>query len=303
MFAGAEVRLPIAMADSEVLAWASAPAATQVAMPDGALILDFFERTASEHPASTALVWLESLSGPETSVSYAALDADANKLANHLINVLGLRTGDIVLQFCDKGVPMVVAILATVSDLASVGRLLVDVRNQLKAGATYVPLDPEHPAGRTRAIQAASSATLCLTTSDLRSNLVARLPDAVLLDVDVFVRNAPAIDYKPVPLPARPGHDDLCYIMFTSGSTGVPKGVCIPHRAVVSSIINGPPHNQLLRGKGQALRVLQFSNYAFDVVSRLARPYSALLTNKYSPYGTCGCRLPLEVHFASRPSL
>lgn len=54
--------------------------------------------------------------------------------------------------------------------------------------------------------------------------------------------------------------------MFTSGTTGTPKGVMVQHSAVVASVINGPAYNQTLRQLGPNLRTLMLSNYAFDYV-------------------------------------
>lgn len=85
------------------------------------------------------------------------------------------------------------------------------------------------------------------------------------LAVDSFLTSNQALMTPKIPEVAAAG-SDLCYIMYTSGTTGVPKGVMVPHAAVVASVINGPESNQQLRKEGSKLRTLMFSNYAFDYV-------------------------------------
>ena len=142
---------------------------------------------------------------------------------------------------------------------------------KLKAGAAYVPLDIEHPAERIRAIQHSCNAKLCLTTASLSAVVTSRLDTEAVtfLPVDTFLASPQiSITYK------RPdvtmSGSDLCYIMYTSGTTGVPKGVMVPHAAVVASVINGPESNQQLRKEGPKLRTLMFSNYAFDYVRNIS---------------------------------
>ncbi|CAA9276524.1 MAG: Polyketide synthase modules and related proteins, partial [uncultured Corynebacteriales bacterium] len=84
-----------------------------------------------------------------------------------------------------------------------------------RAGAAYLPLDPEHPAGRRRELCADVGTTLVLARG---ATLAAAVPGTTVLDLDTLLATAP------VPLPAvRPA--DLAYVLHTSGSTGRPKGV------------------------------------------------------------------------------
>lgn len=136
---------------------------------------------------------------------------------------------------------------------------------QLKSRAAYCPLDPEHPAARTDTIVTSLNANLILTSSTLLDNIRSRLNDSVqCFAVDQLNREAVALDSHK--LHGSGTADDVCYVLFTSGTTGIPKGVVVPHRAVVTSVIDGPESNKNLM-KSESLRTLFFSNYAFDYVS------------------------------------
>lgn len=114
-----------------------------------------------------------------------------------------------------------------------------------------------------------TGARLCLTSTALKKEVLFRLQDQVgyVLAVDEFLSSPSAKIPRPRPS-HKAGGGDLCYILFTSGTTSTtPKGVMVSHSSVISSVINGPQSNQKLRTEGQELRTLMFSNYAFDYAS------------------------------------
>jgi non-ribosomal peptide synthetase component F len=135
----------------------------------------------------------------------------------------------------------------------------------VRAGAAYVPLDPDYPAERL-AFMAADAGLVALVTD--RRGLGALPPvecPAVLLDV-------PDPAGAPPPLPAvGPGGSALAYLMYTSGSTGQPKGVPVPHRAVARLVLDT---DYLRLGPGD--RVAQGSNPSFDAAT--FEIWGALLT-------------------------
>lgn len=149
-------------------------------------------------------------------VSYRRLDALADRYAAALLDA-GVRPGDRVLLWTGKSAD-VVALMQAV----------------LRIGAIYVPVTSSNPIGRVRRIVADCRPSLVVTDLDIA-------PDPADLDalrVEVIdraaLRAAAAPGRRPAHHPAAP--DDAAYILYTSGSTGEPKGVCLSHRNALSFI-------------------------------------------------------------------
>ncbi|MFC5743023.1 non-ribosomal peptide synthetase [Dyella tabacisoli] len=148
----------------------------------------------------------------ESQLSYRELDLRANRLAHHL-QVLGVGQ-DMLVGLCIERSP----------------DLLISILGILKAGAAYLPLDPEYPAERLAYMLDDTRAAVVIT----RSGLLDRLPihdiHRVLLDSE-----APAIAQWPAHAPAQNAQPDgLAYVMYTSGSTGRPKGIAITQSNIVA---------------------------------------------------------------------
>ncbi|MFE8938095.1 amino acid adenylation domain-containing protein [Streptomyces sp. NPDC007872] len=176
------------------------------------------EEQARRRPGAVAVT----CGGHDT--TYAELDAAANRLARRL-RELGAAPGATVAVATGRGTRTVVAVLAA-----------------LKAGAAYVPVNPDQPAERVRTVLTDSAARVVVTdgspgpVADGPSGSVADgpsgpVPDGVaVLDLE---RDRALIDALPdTPLPAAAGPGDLAYLLYTSGSTGRPKGVAVPHAAI-----------------------------------------------------------------------
>jgi len=172
------------------------------------------------------------------SLTYAELNDRANRLAHHLRR-LGVSPDDLVGILFEKSIEMVIGLVAI-----------------HKAGAAYVPMDPDYPDSRIDYMLADSGVRVLLTTQRLRHRYVARPQDTVYLDADVSTIEAMPSD-NPATLVSG---DNLAYVIYTSGSTGNPKGVMIPHRAVCNRL----NWKREALGISPADRVLQTIPYSFD---------------------------------------
>jgi amino acid adenylation domain-containing protein len=143
------------------------------------------------------------------SLSYAEFDRAANRLA-HLLVRRGVLPGDRVGICLDRSVELPVALIAV-----------------LKAGATYVPLDPEYPPARL-AMMVEDAGLAALIARRETAEAVPSAATRLLLDID-----GPLLATMPGHCPdLRRAPSDIAYVLFTSGSTGRPKGVEIPDRAL-----------------------------------------------------------------------
>lgn len=193
------------------------------------------------------LVEIQAAARPEqVAVSYEGgrlTYRELNDRANHLALKLRERCagqGTLVAICAERGPEMVVGLLAI-----------------LKAGAAYVPLDPEHPADRLAFVAEDAGARILLASREL----LARLPS---YDPDTF-EPLPSIEVPvdgPVVNPiAAVGPRDLAYVLYTSGSTGTPKGVQIEHQSVVNFL----EHMKSVISMGPQDTVAQEATFGFDV--------------------------------------
>ncbi|KTC25873.1 hypothetical protein AO391_06610 [Pseudomonas marginalis ICMP 9505] len=195
-------------------------------------------------------------------LTYAELNAQANQLAHHLI-ALGVQPDDRVAIALERGLQMIVGLLAT-----------------LKAGAAYVPLDPAYPPQRLAFMLADSTPRVLLS-----EYAVLPLLGALPASVQVLTLNSalqPWRDLSPHnPLAGERGltAEHLAYVLYTSGSTGQPKGVMIEHAGLCNEI-------QAIRdltGLTAGDRTLQFATINFD--ASIEEIFGAL---------TCGATLVLR---------
>src|SRR6185369_14736132 len=202
------------------------------AAPEPALITELFARQVAAQPAAPALL------GDGGELSYEELDRRANRLARHL-RTLGAGPEVRVALCLDRAADFAVALLAT-----------------WKAGGAALPLDVEAPAERLRWLLADSGARVLVTRSGLAPVDLPGL-SIVCLDADraALARCAP----DAVPAGALPAN--AAYVLYTSGSTGAPKGVLVPHEALASHCREMARRLEL----GPDDRVLQTASFVFDV--------------------------------------
>ena len=166
-----------------------------------------FRACAARHPARTALAWI----GGE--MDYATLDRRSDALAHRLLG-LGLSRGERIAICLPRGPDAIVAALAI-----------------LKAGAAYLPLDPELPVERLRQVFGDAGVRIALADAAHAGPLQGLVAHCLPGDMaaDDVPGDAP---------PDGATQDDLAYVMYTSGSTGTPKGVQIEHRAILRLVVD-----------------------------------------------------------------
>ncbi len=143
----------------------------------------------------------------ERSWTYRQLDEASTRLA-HLLVGHGAGPGRCVALLLSRSAEAIVSILAV-----------------LKTGATYLPIDPAHPAARIEFVLSDAAPMAAITTSGLAD----RLDGHELLVIDV---DDPRIDTQPSTALPAPAADEIAYMIYTSGTTGVPKGVAVAHHNV-----------------------------------------------------------------------
>ena len=179
--------------------------------PSESLIQTLFEAQAAANPEAEAVV------SETQSLSYGALNARANALANHLI-AMGVKPDDRVGLCIERSVEMVVGLMGI-----------------LKAGAAYVPLDPGYPTARLIWMLQDSAPMAVVAHMATRERLAEATVPILCLD-DASTRDALAQQSKDNPDARALGMTsaNLAYVIYTSGSTGIPKGVMIEHRSVLN---------------------------------------------------------------------
>jgi amino acid adenylation domain-containing protein len=178
---------------------------TQTNYPRNRCIHHLFEIQAETTPQAVAVVFRDK------QLAYQALNQRANQVA-HYLRKLGVGPETPVGLCVERSLEMVVGILAI-----------------LKAGGSYVPLDPGYPPERLRYMFENSEIPVLLTQQALVAHLPADDVQLVCLDADWTIIAAEREDNLDSQVDAK----NLAYIMYTSGSTGQPKGTSIMHRSVV----------------------------------------------------------------------
>ncbi|HIK05163.1 MAG TPA: amino acid adenylation domain-containing protein [Trichormus sp. M33_DOE_039] len=175
----------------------------------------------------------------EQQLTYRELNQHANQLA-HYLQTWGVQAETPVGIYIERSLEMVIGILGI-----------------LKAGGSYVPLDPAYPASRLAYIINETEISVLLTQSFLLDKLPKYSGKTLCLDTDLqetasVSQNNPATDVHP---------DNAIYIIYTSGSTGTPKGVINTHRGVSNRLYWMQQQYDLQIGEA----VLQKTPFSFDV--------------------------------------
>lgn len=220
---------------------------TDAPYPQDKTLHQLFEEQVTKTPDNIALIF------ENKELTYQVLNQRANQLA-HVIreryqqrNQAPMPPDTLIGLYMDRSPEMVISILAT-----------------LKAGGAYIPILPEYPKERTLFILADTQAPILLTQQSFVETLdqwfiaLNNAPDLLATDDIRLVKDRSAINLEPVS-----SSTDLVYILYTSGTTGKPKGVMVEHQAIVN-YCDYATHNYYDDDLNGALLL---TSYAFDLTA------------------------------------
>jgi amino acid adenylation domain-containing protein len=189
---------------------------TQVDYPQDKCIHQLFENQVKQHPDSIAIIFENVETRLIASLTYGELNIRSNQLAQHLQK---LRVNsEVLVGICiSQSVEMIVGLLGI-----------------LKAGGTYVPLDPSYPQERLNFMLEDAQISVLLTQEKLLKHFESFSNPIICIDKDweIIAQESEENPKNSV------SSDNLAYVIYTSGSTGKPKGVAVTHKAVNRLVCN-----------------------------------------------------------------
>jgi amino acid adenylation domain-containing protein len=216
-------------------------------------IHDFIEEQVARSPDAVAAIFRDQ------QLTYRELDSRANQMARFLMES-GVRPEARIGIACDRSLNMLVALLGV-----------------LKAGGTYVPLDPFYPADRTKDVIADAVLAFVLTEEDLRPTVSKFGAPIIAMDTEWPV----VTSHRSDPLRLDFSSENLAYIIFTSGSTGRPKGVMVRHRNVANLFIAMDQHLPLeTPGVWLAVTSISFDISVLELLWTLARGFRVIVQER-----------------------
>ncbi|KAK7756455.1 NRPS [Diatrype stigma] len=235
---------------SEIMEWNDC-----IPKPVEKCVHELFSAQARERPEARAVeAW-------DGSVTYRELDEISNRLA-HDLRRKGVSNGSPVAFIFEKSLWTVVSTLAI-----------------MKAGGACTPIARSDPHARKIAIVSNAKVKIILTSAAEHANSMDLAPEVIAVSSS-FISGLPEI-FDPISAAASSSAGDLAYIISTSGSTGVPKGVMLEHRGLATALTTFAQRF----GWQPGFRVLQFASHIFDI--SIGEIFGALLS------GGCVC-IPSE---------
>ena len=206
--------------------------------PPDALLPDLLDEQAARTPESTAVVY------EDRCLTYESIHRRANQLAHYLAHH-GMGSEDIIASALPQSPEAIVTFLAII-----------------KAGAAYLPLNPEHPRARLHHMIAETQPACVIATSKVASLLPPETPRFLLDDLKTAeeLENCSANNLKAAERTKLLRAENPAYVMYTSGSSGVPKAVIVTHAGIpLLASVQGERFSTSVDS-----RVLQFANLSFD---------------------------------------
>jgi len=172
---------------------------------------EYFEVSAKEFPAAIAI------ENGQTKLTYRQVNEKANQLAHYLkeIGIAPEEKATILLPRSENIYPAMLAVL--------------------KAGGAYIPLDAEIPADRVNFIMQDSKAKVLITSDEILERIGNQLDSFLIFNVDHQPSELASYPVTKTEVSNRSAND-LCYIIYTSGTSGTPKGVLLEHKNVITYI-------------------------------------------------------------------
>lgn len=192
-----------------------------------------FENIASQNSQKTILFT------EDGQFTYDELNKKANRIANSLIK-RGVNVDDRIMFMMRRNSDLIATVLGIV-----------------KAGASFIPIDPNYPQNRIKQILDDSDSKFVITSSELEYNGENRINVNELL-AEVNDSN-PEVDLTP---------DNLCFLIYTSGSTGKPKGVMITHRGITNYVANVKENLPIYQLNHECNKFISISTVSFIVFLR-----------------------------------
>ena len=206
--------------------------ATEVSYEHHESLVTLFERQVSKNPQANAVVY------EGVSLTYQELNEQSNQVAHYLMSQ-DVVPGTMVGLLLERSLDMLIGILGV-----------------LKAGGGYVPIDPELPEQRINYMLDHSRSSFLLTSAQYIEQYTAYLPVQVIDAAQIKRQNTSnlGIDLR---------SDDLAYCIFTSGSSGKPKGIMMNQRSVIN-LVKGLETVVYNTYKDQKIHVALLASFSFD---------------------------------------
>ena len=205
----------------------------EIELANEGIVNKVFENIASENPDKTILY------AEDANLTYDELNKKANRIANGLIK-RGVNIEDRIMFMMRRNSDLIAAVLGIV-----------------KAGAAFIPIDPNYPKNRINQILDDSDSKFVITSSQIDYDGENRINvDELLKEED---DSNPQIELSP---------DNLCFLIYTSGSTGKPKGVMITHKGITNYIANVKENVPIYELNHQCNKFISISTVSFIVFLR-----------------------------------